>query len=515
MRITLPERLRRLFGSACRRRTGKKAGLVKAVVERGQESTAKPLVLLACAEVLLGSGIGLASPATALSAAEARHLLVRSGTAATPAEIDALVPLSREAAVESILKDAADTAATPSPAWVEGWVPPQMKGLSSEERKLVRRLNRERGLELRAWWIQEMATTPTPITEVMTLFWHNHFTSSLQKVKAPVLLYRQNRLLRREALGNFARLLKAVARDPAMLIYLDGAKSRKDAPNENFARELFELFTLGEGHYRETDIKEAARAFTGWSVNRRTAGFSFRGQWHDDGDKTVLGSSGALDGDDVIETLLDQPQTATFIVEKLWRHFVSEEPDREEVRRLARLFRETGYEIKPLLAALFTSDAFWAPENRGRLIKSPVDYIVGTVRLFNLPVSDYRDLARLSRRLGQDLFNPPNVKGWPGGADWIVAASLLDRQAMAERITGGRQIPGAQAVGMDRPKKRQAERARHFDGWLASQSADWQWAEAITLLLLPVPPVDVEVLDRKASGALLRQLVLDPAYQLK
>lgn len=499
---------------------------MKTDVKRGREAAAKSLVLLTCAGILLGSaGVGLAAPAAALSAAEARHLLVRSGTAATPAEIDALVPLSREAAVATILESAADAAATPPPAWIENWVPPRMKELSPEERKLVRRLNRERGLELRAWWMQEMVTTPTPITEVMTLFWHNHFTSSLQKVKAPALLYRQNRLLRREALGNFARLLKAVARDPAMLIYLDGAKSRKDAPNENFARELFELFTLGEGHYREKDVKEAARAFTGWGVNRRTAAFSFRRQWHDGGSKTVLGNNGALNGDDVIETLLDHPQTAVFIVEKLWRHFISEKPDREEVRRLAQLFRETGYEIKPLLAALFASDAFWAPENRGRLIKSPVDYIVGTVRLFNLPVSDYRDLARLSRRLGQDLFNPPNVKGWPGGTDWIVAASLLDRQAMAERVTGGRvgggkvgggrQARSAQTVAMGGPKKRQAERARRFNDWLASQGAAWQSAEAITLLLLPVSPVDVEILDRTASGALLRQLVLDPTYQLK
>ncbi len=481
----------------------------------------KSLILLVCTGVLLiCAGAALPSAAIALSAAEARHLLVRSGGSAKPAEIDALAPLSREAAIENILKDAADSAATPPPAWTRNWIPSRMKELSPEERKVVRRLNRKRGLELRAWWMQEMVTSPTPITEAMTLFWHNHFTSSLQKVKAPALLYRQNLLLRREALGNFARLLKAVARDPAMLIYLDGAKSRKDAPNENFARELFELFTLGEGHYREADLKEAARAFTGWSVNRRDAAFRFRAPWHDDGDKTVLGQSGALDGDDVVAILLEQPQTAVFIVEKLWRHFISEKPDRDEVRRLAQGFRDTGYEIKPLLAALFASNAFWAPENRGRLIKSPVDYIVGTVRLFDLPVGDYRDLARLSRRLGQDLFNPPNVKGWPGGTDWIVAASLLDRQALAERITGervtgGRQAPAAQPVTMGGAGKRQAERAQRFDAWLASLPADWQRAEAASLLLLAVPPVDVEILDRQASGALLRQLVLDPAYQLK
>ncbi|NIA70175.1 DUF1800 domain-containing protein [Pelagibius litoralis] len=459
----------------------------------------------------------LPSTAAALSEAEARHLLVRSGFSADVAEIETLAPLNRKTAIEKILRTAGTEAVTDPPAWVEGWVPPRMKALSAEERRALRNQNKERGLTLKAWWMEEMTNTPTPLTEVMTLFWHNHFTSSLRKVKAPVLLYRQNRLLRRHALGNFGDLLHAIARDPAMLVYLDGARSRKGAANENFPRELFELFTLGEGHYREADVKEAARAFTGRSVERKTGAFAFRRQWHDAGEKTVLGHRGRLEGDDVIRILLDHPRTASFIVEKLWRGFISETPDEDEVARLAQVFRETGYEIRPLLAALLASDAFWAPENRGRLIKSPIDFVVGTVRLFDLPVDRYEDLARLSRRLGQDLFDPPNVKGWPGGTDWITAASLLDRQALAERITGGSRQAEAQAIAIQagRKLKGSARRAVRFDAWLAELPDRWQQAEAVSLLLLAVPAVDVEILDRRASGAQVRQLLGDPAYQLK
>ncbi len=458
----------------------------------------------------------LPSAAGALTREEARHLLVRSGFAAEPAEIAAFEPLSRTEAVERLLREAGSEARAPAPPWTVGWRPPRLEDLSSEERRLLRRQNRERGLELKGWWMREMATSPAPLTEVMTLFWHNHFTSSLRKVKAPVLLYRQNVLFRKEALGNFARLLHAVARDPAMLVYLDGARSKKDAPNENFARELFELFTLGEGHFGEADVKDAARAFTGWSLDRQSGAFHLREGWHDGGEKTVLGQRGRFDGEDVIALLLDHPRTAAFVVEKLWRTFVSETPEPAEVQRLARLFREAGYEIKPLLAAIFTSDAFWAAENRGRLIKSPVDLLVGTLRLFDLPVEDYGDLARLSRRLGQDLFDPPNVKGWPGGSDWITTASLLDRQALLARVTGGKARATMQRSAMqDASSTGRAGRARLFDAWVDGLPATWQSAESVSLLLLAVPAVDVEVLDLRASGAQVRQLLSDPAYQVK
>src|SRR3546814_8585500 len=175
-----------------------------------------------------------------------------------------------------------------------------------------------------------------------------------------------------------------------MLVYLDNAESRRQAPNENFARELLELFTLGEGRYAEADLKAAARAFTGWSVDADSGAFRFRAAWHDDGGKHLFGQSGAFGGDDVIDLLLARPEVAELVVDKLWRQFVSEQPDAAERRRLAALFRAAGYEMRPLLAALAARQGFWAPENRGRLVKSPVDLIVGTLRLFALPVERKR-----------------------------------------------------------------------------------------------------------------------------
>ncbi len=464
--------------------------------------------------VVLALGVLLPGAAGALDPAEARHLLARSGFAATPRAIEALAPLDRTAAVDSLLAAGGTAAVTAAPPWTLDWAPPQEAGLGEAERLALRDTRREQARDLQAWWLNEMLTTASPLTEVMTLFWHNHFTSSLAKVKVPVLLYRQNLLLRRHALGNFATLLREIARDPAMLVYLDNARSRREAPNENFARELMELFTLGEGHYSEADLKDAARAFTGWSVNPATGAFAYRAAWHDSGVKSVLGREGSLGGDDVIDLLLARPETARTVVEKLWRQFVSESQDPAETERLAALFRNAGYEISPLLTALFTSEAFWAAENRGRLVKSPVDLVIGTLRLFDLPVDDTRDLAWLTRRLGQDLFNPPDVKGWPGGTAWITGASLLDRQTLMARITGRSAREVATRTGGKSGGGRM-DRAAFFDRWVAALPAPWQEAEGARLLLLAIPPVDSAVLDRQASGALVRSLLADPAYQLK
>lgn len=467
-------------------------------------------VLLIWGLILSAAALGRPTAAAALEAGDARHLLARSGFAATPEGIAALADLSRAEAVEALLEAAGTSAVTPPPGWTEDWTPPRPRQMSEAERLALRDTRLAQARDLKAWWLKEMRATPTPLTEVMTLFWHNHFASSLTKVQAPALLYRQNRLLRRHALGNFAALLRAVARDPAMLLYLDNARSRREAPNENFARELFELFTLGEGHYTERDVKEAARAFTGWSVDPASGTFRFRARWHDGGEKQILGRRGTFDGDDVIDLLLDRPETAELIVTKLWRAFVSERPEPAEVARLAATFRDAGYEMKPLLAAIFTSEAFWAEANRGRLIRSPVHLVVGTLRLFELPVARDSDLAWLTRRLGQDLFEPPDVKGWPGGTAWITGASLLDRQALIARITGA-----AQSNGMMQSGGTANRRAAFFDRWVADLPARWQDAGALTALVLALPPVDGEVLDRRASSALLRSLLADPVYHLK
>src|SRR5262249_34183614 len=291
------------------------------------------------------------------------------------------------------------------------------------------------GLELRGWWVREMLVTPSPLTERMTLFWHNHFVSAQPKVRVSHLMYRQNATLRAYALGNFGAFLHAIAKDPAMVVYLDSRPNRGGAPNENFAREVMELFTLGEGHYTEADVKEAARAFTGWSLDRETGAFMFRPRLHDDGIKTVLGHSGRLDGDAVLDILLARPETAEFVVAKLWREFISPDPDPAEVARIARRFRASNYEIKVALSALLTSDAFYASANRGVLVKSPIELVVGTLRQLELAPDGAVPFAVAAAGMGQNLFSPPNVKGWPGGEAWINTTTLLARKQFLDRVT--------------------------------------------------------------------------------
>ena len=468
-------------------------------------------------------------PALAFAAApmgfdEARHLLNRTSFFASADDIYAFAKLTRAQAVNQLLAGTAHKVGTPAPAWSNDFESPRrLRGMSAEQRRLAQREQADTGIELRAWWITEMLNTPSPLTEKMVLFWHNHFVSSLQKVRSPVLMYRQNGLLRKHAFGYFGDLLHAVARDPAMVLYLDSASNRKGQPNENFAREVMELFTLGEGHYGENDIKEVARAFTGWSIDLDTGEFVARPQVHDDGVKTVLGREGNFDGDAVLDILLDQPQTAEFIVAKMWREFVSPTPAPAEVKRIARMFRDNRYNINVALRALLTADAFYAPENRAVLVKSPIDLIVGTLRQFGFATGEATPFVFASRQLGQDLFAPPNVKGWPGGAAWINSATLLQRKQLLERLFSAQEMRPA-AVAMNRPGDEASGagvNARfvltlsgvHVNGdkWVS------QFAPGDPLLVKVV--LGADPLSPPAASAqgieILRQLVLDPVYQLK
>ena len=353
----------------------------------------------------------LALPAMAsapLSYDDARHLLNRTGFGATDAEIRRFTGMSREDAARKLLATTRTVAAMPPPAWTAQSGPlryPRAGADASEmERKQFQQEQIREGLQLRGWWVNEMLTTPSPLTERMTLFWHNHFVSSQQKVRLAELMYRQNVTLRANALGHFGDLLHAVARDPAMVIYLDNARNRKGTPNENFAREVMELFTLGEGNYSEQDIKEAARAFTGWSLDRDSGNFVFRPLIHDYGTKSVLGRTGNLDGDDVLDALLAQRATAEFITRKLWREFVSPDPDEAQVKRIANRFRDTRYDIKVALYELLTSDAFYAKEHRGVLIKSPIDLVVGTLKQFDMRPSEPVPFAVAARPWARTCF---------------------------------------------------------------------------------------------------------------
>ena len=497
----------------------------------------------AFSSILFGSRAGRA--ASSMGFDEARHLLMRTGMGPTPAEIRSTETLDYSAAIDRLLAKVRTQAQTPGPGWVSE--PPNVIRAKAQARaakdtvdgkpvQVAPKIVQEYGRELRTWWVDEMLATDQPLVERMTLFWHNHFTSSVQKVRYVPAMYWQNALFRREALGNFATLLRAVTRDPAMLIYLDGVRSVARQPNENFARELLELFTLGEGHYGEADIKNAARAFTGWTIDHETGRFHLNAQFHDDGEKTFLGQTGRFSGDDIVRILLSHPRTAETIVEKLWREFVSLKPDQAEVKRLAAIFRNGGYEMKPLMRAMLLSAAFRDPANRAGLIKSPVDLIVGTVRVLGLPVQEKTQLVRMMGGLGQIIFNPPNVKGWPGGESWISTNTMLLRQQFVRRIVeattvsameGGMMQPGAQMgrqagrQGRDRAMDRREQlpvegRSLRNSAGEARLGPTLAGLDADTLrrALLPRSPID-PVTTGDSPGVVVAASLLDPAYQLK
>jgi uncharacterized protein (DUF1800 family) len=499
---------------------------------------------------------GTTRAASAMGFDDARHLVSRTSFGATPAEIRALEPLDFAVAVDRLLSRT-HQAISPVPAWANeplSFIRQQRQAARQEKKErpagegkeanAAQRLVREQGVELRDWWVGEMLATDQPLVEKMTLFWHNHFTSSLQKVRFAPALLKQNALFRREALGNFATLLKAVARDPAMLIYLDGVRNVSRQPNENFARELLELFTLGEGHYSEADIKNAARAFTGWSIDRDDGRFVNRERQHDEGEKTFLGQRGRFTGDDILAILLRHPRTAETIVEKLWREFVSLKPDEGEVMRLAAVLRGHDYEMKPLLRAMFLAPAFRDMANRGALIKSPAELIVGSVHVLGLPVPDRTPLVRMMAGLGQSPFDPPNVKGWPGGESWITTNTLLLRQQFLRRMIEATTVWSLDGNMMHAGPNRRADRRQQLPGApemermhpapsmpplpVEGRSLRTAAAEArlgptladvdpatLVRTLLPHKPIDAVDTTGRPPGAVVAAAILDPAYQLK
>ena len=453
----------------------------------------------------------LSNSVTAATMGEARHLLARTAFGGSLAEIQALAKMDYETAVSYLLNQANQHPQTAPPDWINQSPlrGKKRKQLSEAERKALRKELRRRALDLKAWWFKEMVQTDSPITEQMTLLWHNHFTSSLKKVRFPGLMYHQNLLLRQHALGNYRQLLHAVAKDPAMIMYLDNVSNVKGKPNENFARELLELFTLGEGRYSEMDIKEAARAFTGWSIDRTTGHYRFVRRRHDYGAKKFLGRTGNFNGEAIIDIVLEQPEVAVYITEKFWREFISDPPDPGEIRRLAAVFRTSDYEIKPLLQALLSSNYFRNSGQHGTMIKSPVELLVGTMRMFQVPVGSGYGLALASRRLGQDLMDPPNVKGWEGGTSWITTDTLLARQQILNRFLRGKEMQPGRKNKTDRMQTGQRMPGKYMDDFGQSYSA-----VEITRILLAVPSVE-KIDSGMGRRELITELLLDPVYQLK
>ena len=391
--------------------------------------------------------------------ARAAHLLERAGFGATPDDIQRVAAMTPQQAVDWLVDYERIDSRGLSPFDESGIWDPGMDPFPPSRAEAVR-LAREHGeglgekvlppgaqrrlqpvvdkffysltansietQRLALWWANRMLTTPRPLEEKLTLFWHGHFATGQNKVRDYRMMLQQNLMFRANASGRFRDLLVGLLKDPAMLVFLDNGENVKSHPNENFGRELLELFTMGVGNYSERDVREAARAFTGWTNDVLT--FKLDATQHDTGDKTFLGRTGRLGGEEIIDIILAQPVTAEFVGAKLYRFFVRDEIDPAVKTALGRTFRESGYQVKPLLERVFLSRDFYSEPSVGTQIKSPVHLIVSTFKKMGLSeVPTIPDFGRMSAALGQTLFEPPNVAGWAGGRTWITPSTLVER----------------------------------------------------------------------------------------
>ncbi|MBS1920068.1 MAG: DUF1800 domain-containing protein [Bacteroidetes bacterium] len=307
----------------------------------------------------------------------------------------------------------------------------QPKDLNADQRKMFQQKLREGVRNLNLAWMREMVDSGAQLREKMSFFWHGHFACRNLNV-----YYQQGlvNVIRENALGSFRDLLHEVSKTAAMLNFLNNQQNKKDHPNENFAREVMELFTLGRGNYTEKDIKESARAFTGWTANFQGE-FIFRQNQHDSGDKTFLGKTGNFDGDDILDIILEEKQAARFITQKIYKFFVNENnPDQDKTEWLANRFYNNDYNISKLMEDIFTSEWFYDEKNIGTKIKSPVELLVGIQRMLPMKLDNEAVLIVLQRVLDQMLFYPPNVAGWPGGRTWIDSSSLMMRMRIPQLI---------------------------------------------------------------------------------
>ncbi|XZF15261.1 DUF1800 domain-containing protein [Chitinophagaceae bacterium MMS25-I14] len=312
-----------------------------------------------------------------------------------------------------------------------------MKMLDEDTRKERQKEMRSHVQDLNVLWTNEMAQTQYPLREKMSLFWHGHFATRTNNAFFDQLLLQD---IRNNALGSFSDLLRAVSKSPSMLLFLNNQQNRKQHPNENFAREVMELFTLGRGNYTETDIKEAARAFTGWGYDDQGY-FTFRKGQHDTGSKTFLGRTGNFNGDDILNILLEQRQTSIFITQKIYRYFVSDlKIDDKRVQQLARSFYDSNYDIRHLLEEMFTSSWMYTGDVAGAKIKSPAELLAGYMRTLPMTFENDKISVNIQRILGQWLFYPPNVAGWPGGKNWIDSSALVIRMRLPEALFGSKEL---------------------------------------------------------------------------
>ena len=446
----------------------------------------------------------------------AAHLAARAGFGESPSRLEQWTHQGMEATVQELLHPGNDT--TPPPSCV---VPNQFAELRErvqeatspegqvQARQALRQATNQQLYGLINWWTQRILTTPAPLIEKMTLFWHGHFATSGFKVRSSYKLWQQNETFRQHALGNFATLTKAISRDPGMMVYLDLATSHAEHPNENFARELMELFTLGEGNYSEADIKESARAFTGYRIDRFEQ-FRFVKNQFDGGNKTFLQQSGNWNGDKIIDIILKQPVAAKFISSKLWKFFAYEDPDSQLIEKLAELFRQ-NYEIRPLLETIFSSEEFYSQHARNAIVKCPVQYVVESGRTLGVNIPSGRTLFAVYQRLGQVPFYPPNVKGWDGGKSWINTATLTFRYQLARQLVLGIRLvnePQPAKPRLAAPSAEPSPLAQASPSAQTSPTTQTASSTALNVVRLPALPVDqlVTAEDRKDPEAVVRKI---------
>ncbi|MBN8584388.1 MAG: DUF1800 domain-containing protein [Ignavibacteria bacterium] len=364
------------------------------------------------------------------------HLLNRTMFGATVSQVNSVLALTPNEAVELLFQPYA------APEVPGTWV--------TEAPDFNSAYNTQRTSQLRTWWVRLMYEQPVSIREKMTLFWHNHFVSEAATVIIPQYMYMQNTLFRNNCTGNFRTLAKLVTRDPGMLIYLDGRYNIVGNPNENYGRELLELFTMGIGNYTETDVREAARALTGWILSG--LGSIFVPSRHDYGNKTFLGQTGNFDDNDVIDIIFNQPVTAKFICTKLYKTFIHQNDDlsyaQPVIDEMANILRSNNYEIAPLLKTLLKSKLFYSDNTISSLIKNPLDLMIGSVKMLNINFDPSSLTTRLNYIItqasaaGQYILDPPNVQGWVGYRQWLSTISMPIRAAFAESIITGLQKNG-------------------------------------------------------------------------
>lgn len=452
-----------------------------------------------------------------------KHLYSRASFGITYPELLRLSKMRIEKVLDKMLMDAESF--TPLDVAKENILRPGKKDNPTEEDIRIytkRRTEQEEALNIA--WVGRLSDGKEHLREKLTLFWHGHFACRTNNG-----YYNQqlNNVQRQHALGNFRTMVLEVSKSPAMLSFLNNQQNKKGKPNENFARELMELFMLGRGHYTEVDVRESARAFTGWQFRADRAEFFFNERQHDKGQKVFFGRAGNFSGENIVDMILEKRQCAHFVAERLYKFFVNDTPHPAHIKELGDYFYDQNYEIKPLVRKMFSSKWFYSASNVGNKIKSPIEFLVGLNRSFYIRYEKPRVLLQLQRSLGQAVFYPPNVAGWPGGTSWIDSSSLLTRLKLPSTLLNGGLI---ESEGKPDPedeaylasaRKGQPNIERRVQSY-----PDWQrflkelpsgiGRDQLAYILLPANAraASLRIIDHSNTVQMAIQLVSTPEYQL-